>query len=572
MKFARSIRVLAGTAAVVSMNLLASSHVHAATWLGNTADLHTAGNWSPVGVPGNGDVVTFDGTGINNNPTFAAAFQGAGAGIGLMTLTAGQTSPLTITNTGAAGIVFRLAGTTGNSGIVVDAGAGALTFGGSGSAMIINMGGASGTSTFINNSVNPVTFASNANLGRGASTNQVAAFSGSGTWVLDGAIDHTGGGSVSVTKSGTGTLIFNNNNQYGGATTLTEGVLRVTHNLGFGSGGVVTNGGVLELLNNGAGNDGVINYDSTALTTNSGNTATYFVGNNGANTGNTIQMGGSYNLGNATMNVTGANDYRLGITTMTTGGGNAGTAIINPTTANVTIGSIANGTFTRTLQLGGTSDDNIVTGVITNGSGVMTINKIGTSTWTFEEANTYTGNTTVSGGTLLLNNASGSGLGTGNAVVNATGTLGGTGGFTGNATINANGALAPGGNGVIESLATGNLTFANNAIYNYDYLAGSGDLTEVTGNLLFGANLTLNLNSLDGYVHAGNYVLFTYTGADPTLPNFDINFVNGGGIASVFVNADTNEVILALSVPEPATAALGVIGLASLMLRRRRTV
>ena len=60
--------------------------------------------------------------------------------------------------------------------------------------------------------------------------------------------------------------------------------------------------------------------------------------------------------------------------------------------------------------------------------------KTGTGTLTLSGANTYTGGTTVSAGTLLVSNKTGSGTGTGAVTVNA-GTLGGSGIITGAVTI-----------------------------------------------------------------------------------------------------------------------------------------
>ena len=74
--------------------------------------------------------------------------------------------------------------------------------------------------------------------------------------------------------------------------------------------------------------------------------------------------------------------------------------------ANLVIGGSVTGQTTataETLTLGG-SNNGSVTGVIGNGSagGTVALTKTGTGTWTLSNANTYTGNTTASGGTLKL--------------------------------------------------------------------------------------------------------------------------------------------------------------------------
>jgi len=73
------------------------------------------------------------------------------------------------------------------------------------------------------------------------------------------------------------------------------------------------------------------------------------------------------------------------------------------------------------------------------------LSKTGKGTFTISGANTYTGGTAVSGGTLLVTNQTGSATGTGAVQVNA-GTLGGTGNISGPVTI---------GNGTTKSTLLG---------------------------------------------------------------------------------------------------------------------
>src|ERR1035437_135235 len=55
--------------------------------------------------------------------------------------------------------------------------------------------------------------------------------------------------------------------------------------------------------------------------------------------------------------------------------------------------------------------------------GANTFTKVGTGNWTLTGANTYTGGTIVDGGTLTVNNSTGSGTGTGRVTVNNSVTL-----------------------------------------------------------------------------------------------------------------------------------------------------
>jgi|SRR5271163_1551677 len=95
------------------------------------------------------------------------------------------------------------------------------------------------------------------------------------------------------------------------------------------------------------------------------------------------------------------------------------------------------------------------TGGLTLGSGALNITN----------ANTYSGGTTVNGGTLLVNNTSGSATGTGSVTVNATGTLGGGRTVSGATTIASGGFLAPSANTNPPPLTTAgaatNLTFGS---------------------------------------------------------------------------------------------------------------
>lgn len=110
-------------------------------------------------------------------------------------------------------------------------------------------------------------------------------------------------------------------------------------------------------------------------------------------------------------------------TMVVTSGSTNPPAKINPTTASVSIGDVStlNGTA-KTLILGGTSVDNEITGAITAPVGTLALTKNNSSTWTISGANTYTGVTTVSDGSLVNGSAS-TFANTGALTVNGTGIL-----------------------------------------------------------------------------------------------------------------------------------------------------
>ncbi len=207
------------------------------TWTGTHSNMQAGGNWTPSGVPNTGQPIRFNGGGVND-VTFSDHFQGgSGTGVGPITLTGAQTAPLTITNnSGSSNRVFRL---QNGQGVTIEAGAGALTFGGSGDAYQLVLGGSgSHTFDFVNQSANVATIASNVNLVRGGSSDQTVAFSGTGDWRIDGPISNAAGSpiTVSVTKSGVGTLSLNGNNTYTGGTTVSAGTLLVNNTSGSGTG------------------------------------------------------------------------------------------------------------------------------------------------------------------------------------------------------------------------------------------------------------------------------------------------------------------------------------------------
>jgi autotransporter-associated beta strand protein len=148
------------------------------------------------------------------------------------------------------------------------------------------------------------------------------------------------------------------------------------------------------------------------------------------------------------------------------------------------------------------------------------VTKKGTGTFTLWNANTYTGPTTVNAGTLLVHGSTAAGS---TILVAANATLGGL-GFVGGVVTNS-GTLAPGAGTVGTLTLNSNLVMQTGASLAWELGAATNDIIAVKGSLTLGANTTLKLYNA-GYVGTldGSYTLMTYTGADPSLGTWSIDY------------------------------------------------
>src|ERR1035438_7978130 len=255
-------------------------------------------------------------------------------------------------------------------------------------------------------------------------------------------VNTSGNGALALTKTGTGQITLSGANTYTGITTINAGKLQINADTRLGAAPSSPVANQVTLNNGGIG----VGLRVTANTTFSANRGITVVGNGGnveASTGVTatypgvitgtgnFASGGGYTSGYGTNVLSGANNYsgtttiaagtlRLGAngtlpygTPLTiaadnnTGGGSAldlggYSQTIGPLASSTGIGDI--GTDTPTILLTGaltvlqTNINTVFAGHITGSGGSLT--KSGGATLTLSGANSYTGGTTISAGTL----------------------------------------------------------------------------------------------------------------------------------------------------------------------------
>ena len=251
------------------------------------------------------------------------------------------------------------------------------------------------------------------------------------------------GNATSLTKTGAGTWILSNaSNSYTGPTTISAGTLSVsaTGNLGAAASNLVFNGGTLQItgttLTNFSGIGHTVSFTSgQTVGLDINNASNVFTADQVLNQG----AGGLTKLGAGTLVLSQTNTYS-GTTTIS-----AGTLIPASAASLPGYDSASKVVFSGgTLQLlvGGSGwttgqvDTLLSNAVKTSGAlgidytegnlaqwtsfnilGAVGLTKLGTNTLTLDQANTYTGATTLSAGTLNLSNQ--------NAVQNSTLTMGG---------------------------------------------------------------------------------------------------------------------------------------------------
>ncbi|EDX1555717.1 autotransporter outer membrane beta-barrel domain-containing protein [Salmonella enterica subsp. enterica serovar Albany] len=379
--------------------------------------------------------------------------------------------------------------------------------------------------------------------------------------VLENVDANSGWNGQSLTKTGAGTLILNAENTYTGGTTISDGTLVATNVEALGTGNVTDNA-TLELNTGGdfdnaiSGSGQVVKSGDETLTLSGANSYTGGTTISGGTlvASNVEALGTGDITDNATLEMNTGGDFanniggtgsvvKSGDKTLTLSGANSytgGTTISGGTLVASNVEALGSGDVTdnATLELntGGDFANNI--------GGTGSVVKSGDKTLTLSGTNSYTGGTTISGGTLVANNVEA--LGTGDVTDNATLELNTGGDFdnaisgsgqvvkSGDKTLTLSGANSYSGATTISGgtlIATHVNALGTGAIDNRASLLldASGQLTvtdlttESGGNTEIGAGstlqattltqksdstLTINLNSntVDPVIHAASQV------------------------------------------------------------------
>lgn len=363
------------------------------------------------------------------------------------------------------------------------------------------------------------------------------------TLTLNSAVtinDVISGAAINLEKTGLGSLSLGAANTFSGTFTASGGTTNLTVNNALGSVTAVSVSTGARLQSSTSGFTNVIN-DAAAVTVN----------------GTLDLSGGSETIGSL-----------------------AGTS---------TTGSVVIGTFNSaagSLTVGGDGTSSVFAGVISGApliAGTTILTKQGAGTLTLTNANTYTGNTSITAGKLLAANTTGSATGTGAVNIGTAGTLasgaGSTGIITGLVTTAGTGStIAPGATaaantGTVGTLTlSGGLNLAAGATIPFDLAdtSANSDLIRITAGTFTGGtangSITFNFNNL-GVIDGTTYALINYAGA--TASGVDLSDFAATGVGGTF-SFNGNELDYTVAVPEPATVFGGLLLVGALGWHQRR--
>ncbi|WP_312199801.1 autotransporter domain-containing protein [Anaerospora hongkongensis] len=441
----------------------------------------TPGNFY-IGYAGNASVVVANGASIMADNQIRIAYAG-GSGKLVIGALEGQAATAAGTVTATHGIAFGSSNTGEiifnhtNTNYALDANI-------SGAGQIIAENGV--TTLTGNNTYTGGTTISGGTLAGTATSFGSGAIANNSALIVDGngTLANTVSGSGSFTKTGSGTLTLTGNNTYTGGTTISGGTLSVT---------------------------------TDTLTGNVVNNATLLIDQDtdGTFAGNISGSGDLVKDGTGTVNMAGTLTY-TGATTVLNG------QLVGNTTALG--GSVANNGQVAFDQSFAGTYNNVI-------SGTGSLLKNGTGTVILTNDNTYTGGTTISGGTLQVGNGGTTGSITGDVVNNGVLAFDRSDGVTLSGQITGAGAIRQLGSGLV-SLTGNSGTFTGTTTVETGSLKVNGTLGGVldiqTSGRLQGTGTVGNL-TMNGVIAPGNSIGTLNVAGDITF--------NTGSVYEVETNA-----------------------------------
>jgi autotransporter-associated beta strand protein len=388
-----------------------------------------------------------------------------------------------------------------------------------GSPILINNNNSSGLTT-IGGTHTSGTSSFTGTVGFQASRALRVSVPGGGTVQFSGVISD-GANTGNIIKVGDGTVVFSGANTYDGYTSIEAGTVRIDATRGSTGG-------------------------------------TIYVGNGG-----TPSVAGSLLLGGSGVTLASEVSINPGDGSNRTLGG------VNTTGTNTFSGAVKmDGSFgeNRSMNLTAAAGGTVQVSGVISGAG-QHLTKVGGGTAILANANTYSGNTTINGGVLLVNSPGS--LAPGSSVtVNSPGTLGGNGTILGPVSVNPGGTLAPGTS--IGTLTVNNtLTLAGSTVLEVNKVGMTLTSDLVTGitTLNCGGNVTVAATG-DALAAGDEFTVFnagTFSGSFSSITP-----APGAGLAW-----DTNKLatlgkLLVHSNPVPgaATASVPLGGTGSLALAK----
>ena len=466
---------------------------------------NTAGNWNG-GVPNSRTEIA--GLGDQATATAVTVTVNANATINGLAFT-GTSTAYTLDVSGTRTLAFRDETDGGTDPLISVSGTQAHTIGGASLTLRVNTDTTSDLS-IVNNSSATTGLTIGVPLNITGVDNKTIAFGGTGNTLMSGILQETSTGVLSISKSGSGKLIFTSDNTYDGTTTISAGILESQVASGLGNGGVTLSGGTFSVTT-------VDQSYANAFSLSFGSTSTISVDPSRTLTlsGVISGFGGLTKSGAGTLVLQGNNSY-WGATTISQGIVNIQTATaLGNTIGNVSIASGAELQVQGGIAVGAGESITSIAGTGTGSSGALR-NISGANTW--NGAITLGGATTIGSdaGTLTLAGAVGT---AGNLL-----TVTGGGNTTISGVVSGSGGMTKTGAGALT------MTAANPSLGNFTVNQGTVSMSDPTS--LGSGVLTIG---------SGTTVIADFSSA--TVAPFSAININGGTLSRT-VNGALNSTFM----------------------------